>query len=175
MSEPLQMRTYECVLVSMKNKDHKLPLVGVTKQELQLLAFIHGVDCVPVDSIKPLGTNPVRMGRTPEGEPIYVKSEMDEYMRLATKYDQFVNPGRGKKYVEDCFKVTLGGFDAILSEINALEAMDAAVNKVDKDAAVAALKEGAGTREAIEAEAKARAESDPPVGARVFGRSGAQA
>ena len=167
----MEMRTYDCVLVSQKNKDHKIPLTAVTKQELQLLAFIHGPSCIPVETIKPRGPETVSY-RNKDGVRVQVESEMDEYMRLALKYDQFVNPGRGKKYVEDCFKVTLGGFDAILSEINAIDAMDAAVTQAEQAEASKVITEGATARREVEAAVKARAGDEPPVGSRVFGTAG---
>lgn len=165
----MKMRTYSCVLVSKKNKEHEVPLSGVTKQELQLLAFIHGIESLPTARIRSLGLNDVlvRRGKTPE-ENVYVESEMDEYQRLATKYESLVNPGRGKTYVETCFNVKLTGFDHILEEVNALDAMEQAARDADAAEATAAISVGGAVREATLEKAAADAAKTEPVGSKLF-------
>jgi hypothetical protein len=154
-----KLKTYACVLVSKKNPKHETPIECATLKEIQLLAFIHGVESLPTARIKPLGERQIPMSRDAAGNVIYVSNETDEYQRLAAKYETRVNPGKGKKYVEDCFKVTLGGFDHIIQEVNAIEAIESAVNQAERDEASKVIAAGG----AMRAEAERVAESAPAV------------
>lgn len=173
----MEMKTYACVVKPAKNPLHEIKIDCATKQELQLLAFIHGVDAIPVDRIRPLGLKRVACAAHRDeatGEPVirYVESEMDEYRRLVGKYETRVNPGKGKQYVEECFKVKIDGFDHLLGEVDALSAMEAATAKADQADAEKAIAVGAEARKATAERAQADAEK-PSIGNRVFANLGA--
>jgi hypothetical protein len=182
--EPMEVKTYSCVVKPTKNPLHEVPMQRVTKQELQLLAFIHGVEALPMDRVKYLGKRPMVMTTRLEDDtdkngaiitrrvPVYVNSEMDEYRRLVLKYDTRVNPGRGKQYVQDCFKVVIDGFDHLMGEIDALSAVENSLEQVERDSLEGAIQTGATARNEVEERAKASAERSQ-VGSRVFANAGA--
>jgi hypothetical protein len=166
----MKQKTYSCVLRFKGGVIHTVPLEAVTKSELQLLAFLHGVDAVV--EIKYVGDREFYFPAGDEGmEPTLVKSEREELRRLARKYDNVVNSGRGRKAVETCFHTTLDDFDSVVAEVDALAAIDSAAQAAEAKAAQAVVAAGGAEREKIE---KERAEAEAalakqPVGSRVFG------
>lgn len=107
-------KTYSCQVRLLGAITNTVPLEGVTRDELKLLAYIHGAEALA--NVEYLGMRPVLTFNPDEGSPVYVESQMDEYRRLARKYDTIVNSGRGKAAVEKCFGVQLLDFDAILDK-----------------------------------------------------------
>lgn len=167
--EEFKQKTYNCVLKFRGEQLHSMPLEGVTKHELQLLAFIHGADAVA--ELRVAGPQRIVSRYTEGGDPIYVDNEMGEYERLARKYDTIVNSGRGKKAVEECFRVRLTGFENVIEQISAVDAMEA---KAAEAEAKAALVSGGATRAAaIEAQKPPTDGAGPgSIGSRVFGGRG---
>lgn len=160
----MKQKTYDCTLRFLGQIHHQLPLEGVTRHELQLLAFMHGGESI-VD-VKFAGERevflPLIEGQT---EAKLVRSEMDEFKRLARKYDNLVNPGRGKKAVEECFHTRIDDFEEFVKEVDAREAALAAADAAEAEAAI---KAGADAHNAVEKQIEevARQTGMPPVGAR---------
>ena len=132
-------KVYDCIFRHGGNVLHSVPLMGLTKPELKLLAFVHGNDAIDTASIKYRGEREIVMrvrapsGHDKEGQEIVVpvESEQQEYKRLALKYDVLSDIDgiqRGKKYVEDCFKVRLDDFDDnVFTEVDPVEQVEAAI------------------------------------------------
>lgn len=158
----MKQKIYNCMLRFKGAILHQLPVNGATMAELKLLAFMHGDGAIA--DLKFVGMQEVYF---PKGEaeekPRLVESEMDEYKRLALKYEHIVNPGRGRKAVETCFSVRLEDFDAMVAEVDARDAVAQAAEAAE---AKAAITEGDEVRKKIEAEKQPPI--IPPIGERVF-------
>jgi hypothetical protein len=167
-------KTYDCILRFRGNINNSVPLFGITKHELQLLAFMHGVEALPPTDIRARGekviVDEMATAIREDGVVITVKNERDEFQRLARKYDLVVDTGRGKKAVEECFRVRLDGFDNIIEEVNPLDAMEKAAADAEAKAALAL---GGSGHERVKEEMKS-GEIIPPVGSRVFSSANAQ-
>lgn len=138
----MKQKMYDCTLRFRGEVIHTLPLERVTKDELRLLAFMHGAESV------------VELRYKGEGEIEGIKDQMDEYRRLARKYDTIVNSGRGKKWVEECFKTSITDFDSVIDDVAPQDAVAAAAEAAEKEAAdlvEAAGKERVETVKQIEA------------------------
>lgn len=164
----MEQKVYDATLRFKGDIHHQLPLSRVTKHELQLLAFMHGAAAIA--EVKYVGKEVVYLP-IPEGATVAeaVVTEMGEFKRLAQKYDDIVNPGRGRKAVEACFHTRLEDFDAVVDEVDAREAVMRAAEEAEAKAAVA---EAGAAHEAVEKqinEATAKV-GVPPVGSRVFGQ-----
>lgn len=159
----MDQKTYSCVLRFRGELLHSVPLSCVTKHELQLLAFMHGAEAIA--ELKFIKSQPVFHPANEAGEAEIVKSEMDEFKRLARKYDTLVNSGRGKKAVEECFRTRIEDFDAIVAEVDARDAMAKAAEEAEAQAAVT---DAAKNREKPEDVAHTQT-AKPPMGSRVFG------
>lgn len=121
-NEGFLQRTYSCLLRLRGDMNTSIPLSPVTKDELKLLAFLHGAEAVT--EIKYLGTAAIPEWNPDEGAPKYVQGQDGEYRRLARKYDNIVNSGRGKMAVEKCFNTHLIDFDAIVEAVNPVDAIE---------------------------------------------------
>lgn len=128
--EGFTQRVYNCLMVLRSRLapseavTHTIPLERVTRDELKLLAFIHGVDAVPGNHISFVGTERVVDHVDDAGVIHYVESAQGEYRRLARKYDTIVNSGRGRKYVEECFNTTLMDFGAVIEKVDPIVEME---------------------------------------------------
>lgn len=134
----MEQKTYSCVVRLKGDLNHTIPLELVTLDELKLLAFIHGPAAVPLSEVRSKGVAKIIMETAEDGTVAYVMSQMQEYIRLARKYDDIVNSGRGRKKVEDCFKTRLDDFDAIIAELDPLAAMENVAAQADAAAALEA-------------------------------------
>lgn len=174
-----------------ETKVHSFPMRGVTKQELQFLAFLHGHECFKENEIVFAGKAPVVLQAgspplpngevDPNGVPtIYCQSERDDLKRIARKYDKIIDPGVGVKRVEACFGVRLDGFENMVETVNAKEAAGAAAERAERAAAAAAVSSGAARASEIRPQepetnpdrpdpALERAVSGQSIGDRVFG------
>lgn len=128
-------KTYSCVLRFQGSMNHAVPMELVTKHELQLLAFMHGTGSVV--ELRGRGEREMSFPEDADGKSRPVASEMDEFRRLAMKYDTLVNSGRGKKAVEVCFHTRIEDFGAIITEVDAREAILAAADAADAEAVLA--------------------------------------
>jgi hypothetical protein len=140
------------------------PLSGVTRDEIKLLASIHGAD--RITNIVARGEGEVMMLVPNEhGKTVLVpvKSQMDEYKRLAAKYDTkaAVNEAQtGRFRVEKCFNVKLDDFDDLMETLDAAETLEAQLNAAEAKAAA----QGASTDEVVGLPADASGEeADLPV------------
>lgn len=174
-------KVYDCIFRHGGNLLHTVPLTNLTKHELKLLAFIHGNDAIDTNSIKYRGERTVMMQiRAPEGYTnadgrevggqeilVPVESEQQEYKRLAYKYDVLSDIDgvqRGRKYVEDCFKIRLEEFDDnMFAEIDPVAAVEAA----------AAAAEVKATKSAAEV-AEERVNASQPKAPTIFARSASE-
>jgi hypothetical protein len=134
-----------------------VPLERCTKEELTLLSFIHGSDAV----------TDVRVDGTYDFHG--VESQMDEYKRLADKYDDLSSPAnrgqKGRMKVENCFRVTLSGFETLIDDINAADSADAKIAAAEAATAEAATVEAEVRVAAEEArEAQPMPTIEAPVG-----------
>lgn len=165
----MKQKTYNCNLRFKGDILHQLPLQGVTRHELQFLAFLHGADAIA--DVRFAGESEVFMPLA-EGatEPQLVANEMGEFKRLALKYDDIVNPGRGKKAVEACFHTRIDDFDAIVTEVDARESALAAADRAEAEAAIATGGAGHAVVEKQLEEATVKV-GVPPVGQRVFSQA----
>lgn len=144
---------------------HTMPLHNLTREEVKLLAFIHGGDAVDTASIKFTGQRQITMHvRAPEGHErqgqeieVPVLSQMDEYKRLALKYDVFSDLdgiGRGRRYVEECFGVRLDNMDdSIFEEVDPIAAAEAAMAAAEAKAGGAKHEEKVKAAEGIASDA----------------------
>lgn len=142
-AKPYLQKTYDCVFRHGGNLFHSMPLSGVTRDELKLLVFIHGRASVDPSSVRYAGERQVTMrvrapdGHDREGQEIEVPvlSQEDEYRRLSMKFDVFSDLdgiGRGRRYVEDCFKVRLDDFgDNVFSEVDPIAEIEAAATRAE--------------------------------------------
>lgn len=130
-----KQRIFSCEIRLQGSINNTVVLGSVTRDELKLLAYLHGAEALPADKIKYLGMFPVPTFNPDEGAPQYVASQDDEYRRLARKYDSLVNTGRGKEAVEKCFNVHLIDFDAIIDAVDPRDAADAAIAEAEARAA----------------------------------------
>jgi len=128
-------KTYTCVLKFKGEQLHSVPLEEVTLDELRLLAYIHGGGSI--DSIRTTGMKRIVSHTTEGGDPVYVENQGDEYKRLARKYDQLVNSGRGKKMVEACFNTHLIDFENVIEEVDAVGQVEALAAVAEAKAQVA--------------------------------------
>lgn len=155
---PYLQRTYTCVLRFKGLILHAVPLAEVTRDELKLIAFLHGADAVA--ELRFIGEREVvaRMEDTADGpRPVFVTSQMDEFRRLARKYDSLVNSGRGQRAVEDCFKTRIIDLDSVVEEVDAVDAVERRAAEADAKAEIQA----AAKRRAEVAGEGAKPESDP--------------
>lgn len=163
-------KTYACVLRFKGDVQNTLPLAGVTKHELQLLAFMHGIGSVVEVRFTGLHQIEFPTGDEPTfneaGVPIlrYVETEMEEFRRLARKYDTVVNSGRGRKAVEECFRTRIEDFDAIVAEVDARASMEKAAELAEAEAALKAG--GEGHERVVQEVAASGAPPTAPVGQR---------
>ena len=168
----MEQKIYSATLRYKGDILHQLSLPHVTKHELQLLAFMHGAEAIA--DVKYVGKEVVYLP-LPEGatERQPVLSEMGEFKRLAQKYDDIVNPGRGRKAVEACFHTRLEDFEAIVAEVDAREAVMRAAEEAEAKAAV-----DAGGVAHVEVEKQieevTKAVGVPPVGSRIFADAAAR-
>lgn len=162
----LKQKIYNCTLRFKGEMLHSVPLERVTRDELKLLAFMHGPESIPPAEIVPLGTEVVLDHEDEHGEKHYVQSQVGEYLRLARKYDSRVNSGRGRINVEKCFNTTLVDFGAVIEAVDPIAAIDRAADAADAKAALAE----AGVQRA---QTMKQPEDAPPPrstpGARLFG------
>lgn len=166
---PYLQKTYSCTLRFLGSIINNVPLTGLTREELTLLAYLHGNEAVA--DIAYTGMKPVLTFNPDEGAPEYVASQMDEYRRLARKYDTIVNSGRGKAAVEKCFSIQLIDFDSIVDEVDAANSIDRATLEAERKAAEAEVKsEVSRAGEQREAERKATAEAEAARGGGIGSR-----
>lgn len=114
---------------------NKLPLSPVTMPELKLLAFMHGQDSV-VD-IEYINMQEFSYCEPGKVEAVVVASEMDEYRRLATKYDvkSSVRPETTGRYkVEKCFRVKLDDFDDLMGRIDDAVTLESQIARAEAKA-----------------------------------------
>lgn len=161
----MEQKIYSCVLRFKGDMLHSIPKEEITKHELQLLAFIHGTPAIA--ELRYLRTGRVidtfLTTARDDGQVVYVESEMDEFKRLARQYDTIVNSGRGRKAVEECFRIRIEDFDSIVAEVDAVDAME---KKAAEAEAKAALQNGGESRTVA---MQAALEVSPPtIGSRVF-------
>lgn len=162
----MDQKTYSCVLRFKGELLHSKPIDCATKHELQLLAFMHGGESV-VD-IKFLKSQPVYFPPEEGQEPRLVKSEMDEYKRLARNYDTLVNSGRGRKAVEECFRIRIEDFDSIVAEVDARESV---ARQAEEAEARAAIAEAAKNRPEPEPATVVAEPEKKPIGSRLFNQA----
>lgn len=151
-----EQRTYSCNIRLQGSIINTVPLERVTRDELKLLAYLHGSGAVA--DIKYLGMYPTPTFNPDEGAPQYVEDQMGEYLRLARKYDTIVNSGRGKVAVEKCFGVQLIDFDAVIDEVNAIDSVERAAAEAE------ARTEVSKAAEQREEERKRSQEAERPAG-----------
>lgn len=138
----MKQKVYKCVIRLRGELINTVPLEGVTKDELRLLAFIHGTEAIPSSELKYLGEQEVfyEEASTDDGAVMkrMVESQMDEYRRLARKYDSLVSTGRGKTLVEECFKTRLDDFDNLVNVESAEEFADRVAKEAEAKLEIAA-------------------------------------
>lgn len=142
-----KFKVYDCMFHHGGNLLHSMPLTGITREELKLMVFIHGRDAVPPSSVKFAGERHIFMRvRSTEGERIgqevdvAVQNVQDEYKRLAKKYEVLSDldgVGRGRRYVEECFKVRLDDIeDSMFTEVDPIAAIEEAAARSELAKAV---------------------------------------
>lgn len=106
---------------------HTIPLQRITRDELKYLAFTHGATSIVAGGITFVGEEVVMYsGRGDDGKEVFipVRSQMEEYMRIARKYDmtsELIGVGKSRDRVEACFKVRLDDFDdSVLTAVDPL-------------------------------------------------------
>lgn len=144
----MEQKMYSAVLRYRGQQMHTLPISEITYHELKLLVFVHGIDAFPTDQIKYVGKKVIEEVRFVDGrkQRIVISSEMDELKRLARKYDPLsdhTGVPRGRKYVEDCFKMRLDDFETAFEQVDPILVAEQAAIQAEMKA---------------EAEAKAKAE-----------------
>lgn len=117
---------------------HTIPLKGVTRDELKYLAFTHGATSIVSGGITFVGEAVVfASGRGEDGKEtlIPVRSQMEEYIRIAKKYDmtsELIGVGKSRDRVEECFKVRLDEFDdSILTAVDPIVAAENAAAQAE--------------------------------------------
>lgn len=142
-TKPYLQKTYDCVFRHGGNLLHSMPLNGITRDELKLLVFVHGRSSIDPSSVKFAGEREMSMNiRAPDGHDregqeitVPVRSQEDEYRRLSLKYDTFTDLdgiGRGRRYVEACFRVRLDDFgDDLLAEVDPIAEIEAAAARAE--------------------------------------------
>lgn len=162
--EGFKQSIFNCTMRFRGSVIHTMPLEGVTKDELKLLAFLHSVDSLPSEEIKFVRKDVVVDRIEDDGTIIYVLSQDGEYRRLSRKYDTIVNSGRGKKYVETCFNTTLVDFGAVIDAVSPVDEMERRAAEAEAKTAVS---EAAVERDKMMAAQAADADK-PLMGQRVF-------
>jgi hypothetical protein len=147
---------FACSVRLLGSQLNTVPLECVTRDELTLIAYIHGHEALA--DVRYLGQRQVPTFNPDEGAPEFVGSQDAEYRRLARKYDTIVNSGRGKAAVEKCFNVQLIDFDAVVSAVSAADEAE----RMAAEAEAKSLISAAG--EQRESEIKREPEAKPPSG-----------
>lgn len=153
----MKQKVYGCIL--RLNAPHttplninEVPLENVTREELVLLGFMHGDDAVK--NVRTMGEYEFR---GENGEILVREFPNDEYRRLARKFDVIGSlEERGRKIVEQCFKVRIVGLlDGVKDDVKDTQTV---ASKIDAaDVAGGALAEGSASRAATETVEKASA------------------
>lgn len=171
--EHYKQKTYDCIFRHGGSLLHSMPLQGVTRDELKLLAYVHGQDSVTAIAFK--GERQMFMfvrapeGHKKEGQEVEmpVLSQEEEYKRLARKYDTLSDLdgiGRGRRYVESCFKVRLDDMDdGMFKDVDPVAAIEEAAARAE---IAATTRAGEDAPPAGAAPSLAGAVARPPVAAR---------
>lgn len=101
---------YNAILYHVGNRDHEIPLPGISSRELKYLKSVHGAENIPGERLTKLGEREV--------------DEREHYFDIARKYgsrEDMEKQAHVVKQMEKLFDVDLGDFHQWLDEVTQAE------------------------------------------------------